>query len=264
MVESIQAEPDTPPISHHHPPALPARRGTVTSDELVRRSLDAIEASQPTLNAFRVVLTEQALADAAEADRKRAAGEQLPLLGHPDRGQGRRRRRGRADPVRRRRTHPDGPPGRRGGAPAARRGRGHRRQDQHLRVGSMAIHQRPGVRPHPQPVVARTHAGRVVGRQRRRRGGRVWWPPRSARTARAASAFPRRGRTWSASNRSGAGSPPGRCPRRSTASPSTACWPARSPMRRWCSTPRRATSPVTCINRRRCGCRISSRRLRAR
>jgi amidase len=57
--------------------------GTVTSDHLVRKSLDAIEASQPTLNAFRVILTEQALADAARADRKRAAGEQLPLLGIP-------------------------------------------------------------------------------------------------------------------------------------------------------------------------------------
>ena len=57
--------------------------GIVTSDELVRRSLDAIDASQSTLNAFRVVLTKEALADAAEADRKRAAGEQLPLLGIP-------------------------------------------------------------------------------------------------------------------------------------------------------------------------------------
>ncbi len=57
--------------------------GTVTSDQLVRRSLDAIDASQPTLNAFRVVLRERALADAAAADRKRAAGEQLPLLGIP-------------------------------------------------------------------------------------------------------------------------------------------------------------------------------------
>src|SRR4051795_9385562 len=57
--------------------------GTVTSEQLVRRSLDAIDASQSTLNAFRVVLTKQALADAAEADRKRAAGEQLPLLGVP-------------------------------------------------------------------------------------------------------------------------------------------------------------------------------------
>ncbi|HET6731645.1 amidase [Mycobacterium sp.] len=57
--------------------------GSVTSAQLVRRSLDAIEASQPTLNAFREVLTERALADAAQADRKRAAGVQLPLLGIP-------------------------------------------------------------------------------------------------------------------------------------------------------------------------------------
>ncbi|MGE2733233.1 amidase [Mycolicibacterium vaccae] len=60
--------------------------GTTTSVELVRRSLDAIEASQPTLNAFRVVLTESALAEAAAADRRRQAGadlSRLPLLGIP-------------------------------------------------------------------------------------------------------------------------------------------------------------------------------------
>src|ERR1700720_612774 len=57
--------------------------GEVTSDELVRRSLRAIDLSQSTLNAFRVVLTESALADAAAADRRRAAGDQAPLLGVP-------------------------------------------------------------------------------------------------------------------------------------------------------------------------------------
>jgi amidase len=57
--------------------------GSVTSVELARQSLDAIEASQPTLNAFRVVLRRQALADAARADRRRAAGEHSPLLGIP-------------------------------------------------------------------------------------------------------------------------------------------------------------------------------------
>ncbi|MGP4055790.1 amidase [Mycobacterium sp. 4D054] len=60
--------------------------GTATSVDLVTRSLEAIEASQPTLNAFRVVLAQQALADAAEADRTRAAGVDLsryPLLGIP-------------------------------------------------------------------------------------------------------------------------------------------------------------------------------------
>ena len=57
--------------------------GAVTSGELVRRSLHAITVSQSTLNAFRLVLTEDALADAAEADRRRAAGDTAPLLGIP-------------------------------------------------------------------------------------------------------------------------------------------------------------------------------------
>src|SRR6201981_771289 len=57
--------------------------GEVTSDELVRRSLHAIDLSQSTLNAFRVVLTETALADAAAADLRRAKGDQAPLLGIP-------------------------------------------------------------------------------------------------------------------------------------------------------------------------------------
>ncbi|GCA97650.1 hypothetical protein NCCNTM_12850 [Mycolicibacterium sp. NCC-Tsukiji] len=57
--------------------------GAVTSQQIVRQSLDAIAASQLELNAFRVIFTEQALADAAEADRKRAAGQHLPLLGVP-------------------------------------------------------------------------------------------------------------------------------------------------------------------------------------
>src|ERR1700677_5163577 len=57
--------------------------GEVTSNELARRSLHAIDLSQSTLNAFRVVLTESALADAAAADRRRAAGDQALLLGVP-------------------------------------------------------------------------------------------------------------------------------------------------------------------------------------
>ncbi|TQF73474.1 amidase [Rhodococcus spelaei] len=57
--------------------------GTATSVELVRRSLAAIEASQPTLNAFKVVRRTAALAEAADADRRLAAGERLPLLGVP-------------------------------------------------------------------------------------------------------------------------------------------------------------------------------------
>ncbi|WP_250150080.1 amidase [Mycolicibacter acidiphilus] len=57
--------------------------GAVTSVDLVRRTLRAIDDSQPALNAFRVVLTESALRSAADADRRRAAGHTAPLLGVP-------------------------------------------------------------------------------------------------------------------------------------------------------------------------------------
>jgi amidase len=57
--------------------------GEVSSRELTARSLERIAATQPTLNAFRVVCDEQALADADEADRRLAAGERAPLLGVP-------------------------------------------------------------------------------------------------------------------------------------------------------------------------------------
>jgi amidase len=57
--------------------------GEVTSSELVERTLARIHATQSTLNAFRVVLDDSARADAAEADRRLAAGERLPLLGVP-------------------------------------------------------------------------------------------------------------------------------------------------------------------------------------
>ncbi len=57
--------------------------GEVTAVELTTRALAAIEASQPHLNAFRVVLADSALAAAAEADRRRAAGAAAPLLGVP-------------------------------------------------------------------------------------------------------------------------------------------------------------------------------------
>jgi len=57
--------------------------GTVTSADLVNCSLEAIVESQPTLNAFRVVLETSARAEAVAADRRLAAGEHLPLLGIP-------------------------------------------------------------------------------------------------------------------------------------------------------------------------------------
>ncbi|RMI32929.1 amidase [Nocardia stercoris] len=59
------------------------RSGTTTSALATASALDRIEAAQPTLNAFRVVRRTQALDEAAEADRRLAAGVELPLLGVP-------------------------------------------------------------------------------------------------------------------------------------------------------------------------------------
>lgn len=57
--------------------------GEVTSRELVERALARIEAARPTLNAFRLVRAEAALAEADTADRELAAGGRRPLLGVP-------------------------------------------------------------------------------------------------------------------------------------------------------------------------------------
>lgn len=57
--------------------------GEVTSRALVEQALARIEATQPTLNAFRIVRTEAALAEADAADRELASGARRPLLGVP-------------------------------------------------------------------------------------------------------------------------------------------------------------------------------------
>ncbi|MFE7753556.1 amidase [Streptomyces sp. NPDC057429] len=57
--------------------------GRTTSRALVSAALARIEASRDSLNAFRHLRTEAALAEAADADRRLAAGERLPLLGVP-------------------------------------------------------------------------------------------------------------------------------------------------------------------------------------
>ncbi len=64
-----------------HARMLAARE--VSAQELVELSLQRIEASEETLNAFRCVRIEGARADALEADRRRAQGERAPLLGVP-------------------------------------------------------------------------------------------------------------------------------------------------------------------------------------
>ncbi|MFS0693880.1 amidase [Streptomyces nitrosporeus] len=57
--------------------------GHTSSTALVAAALSRIEAADPTLNAFRHLRAEAALAEAAEADRRLASGERLPLLGVP-------------------------------------------------------------------------------------------------------------------------------------------------------------------------------------
>ena len=57
--------------------------GRASARELVERSLERIEETQATLNAFRVVCAEQALREADAIDARLAADESAPLLGVP-------------------------------------------------------------------------------------------------------------------------------------------------------------------------------------
>ncbi|MEA2362079.1 MAG: amidase [Thermoleophilaceae bacterium] len=59
------------------------RRGELSSRELVELYLERIERLDPELNAFRTVTGERALADAKQADARRGAGDDRPLLGVP-------------------------------------------------------------------------------------------------------------------------------------------------------------------------------------
>ena len=191
---------------------------------------------RPTLNAFRVIRAEEALAEAEAADRRIAEGEGAPLLGVPVAikddvdlaghttlfGCG-----GSRSPADARR---------RGGAAAARGRRDRDRQDPRPRGRPVAVHRGALVRRDPQPLEHRPHARWL---QRRRRGGRRRRsrPGRARlRRSRARSASLPPGPAWSASSRSAAGSRPGPKPRPSTASPASAPSPAPSPTPRCCST----------------------------
>jgi amidase len=57
--------------------------GEVSSRELVQTYLDRIERLEPQLNAWRIVFAERALAQADQADARRGAGNERPLLGVP-------------------------------------------------------------------------------------------------------------------------------------------------------------------------------------
>jgi amidase len=59
------------------------RNGEISARELVELYLKRIERLEPELNAFRRVMAERALADAQQADARRGAGNERPLLGVP-------------------------------------------------------------------------------------------------------------------------------------------------------------------------------------
>ena len=59
------------------------RSGDVSARELTEMAIARIRRLDPQLNAFRVVLEEQALAEAEQADGRRRAGDERPLLGVP-------------------------------------------------------------------------------------------------------------------------------------------------------------------------------------
>src|SRR4051794_34145051 len=59
------------------------RRGEVSSRELVELALRRIAALDPELNAFGAVYADRALAEPDAADRRRAGGDDAPLLGVP-------------------------------------------------------------------------------------------------------------------------------------------------------------------------------------
>src|SRR4051794_37163198 len=59
------------------------RAGQLSSRELVEGYLARIEKLDPTLNAFRLVSSERALAEAEQADARLRAGDERPLLGVP-------------------------------------------------------------------------------------------------------------------------------------------------------------------------------------
>ncbi len=59
------------------------RSGEVSATELTQLYLERIERIDPQVNAYRTVMAERALIEAEQADQRRKAGEDRPLLGVP-------------------------------------------------------------------------------------------------------------------------------------------------------------------------------------
>lgn len=59
------------------------RQGEITARQLTEASLDRIERINPIINAYRIVCTERALAEADRADADLAAGVSKPIARGP-------------------------------------------------------------------------------------------------------------------------------------------------------------------------------------
>ncbi len=182
--------------------------GELSSRALVELFLGRIDRLDPLLNAFRVVLREQALAQADQADARRRAGDRRPLLGVPIAIKDDIHVAGRGHGLRLRRRPAAGARRLRGGAQAAGRGRGDHRQDARAGADGDGVHRVADVRRHPQSLGRASHARAARAAARRPRSPPAWPRPRSAPTERARSAFPRRAAGSSGSSRSAAGSRP--------------------------------------------------------
>ncbi|MGH9116955.1 MAG: amidase family protein, partial [Acidimicrobiales bacterium] len=163
------------------------RDGVISARELVEATLARIDAVDPLLNAYRVVFADRALVEADEADARRSAGDDLPLLGVPiaikDDADV-------AGEVTAWGTDAYGAPKTIDSDVVARlRAAGHRhRQDQRARADPVAVDRVDGVGRNTQPMEHRAHAGRLVRRvgrgggdgdvrcRARLRGGSIRYP----------------------------------------------------------------------------------------
>src|ERR1700742_3460030 len=59
------------------------REGEISPTELVGQTLERIDRLDPELNSFRKVFAEKAMLEAEQAEARRSAGDERPLLGVP-------------------------------------------------------------------------------------------------------------------------------------------------------------------------------------
>ena len=235
----------------------------VTSRELVELYLERIERLDPELNAFRLVMAERALIDADQADARRAAGDERPLLGVPVAVKDDEDVAGEVTALGTDAYGPR-PPRQRLRAPPARRRRGDHRQDEPARAGDHRARprgRRSGSRAIPGTSSAR-RAARAAAAPRPSPPGSCRRRRRPTAPARSASRRPTAGCSGSSRSAGASASRPTTEHWHGLTSPASS--PGRSPTTRCCWTPspdprravvrrgRRARRPGSCGSRCRC------------